>query len=177
MKNLIFFIALISNVSFAQQWQTKEGKPVPDSDAQKSGKYFGAQLVLTNKDEALYAAWNIPTEGVHIDTSSTVKRNESISAFIVFGGCKENAKGNCRLVVEFTVTQPDAKLYSQTTSPMEVWYEKKKPPQKALELSVDYLKIVFEEGEQVGNYEIVAKVSDLNANESITLKSGFTAKE
>ena len=176
MKHLIFLIVLVSNLTFAQQWHTKEGNKIPDSDSQKSGKSFGAQLVLTNKDKALYTAWNIPSEGVYIDTSSTVKRNQSISAFIVFGGCKESANGNCRLVVEFTVTQPDGKLYSQTP-PMEVWYEKKKPPQKALELSVDYLKIVFEEGEQVGNYEIIAKVSDLNANESLSLKSWFTARE
>lgn len=176
MKHLIFLIALISNISFAQQWHTKEGKAILDSDSQKSGKSFVAQLILTNKDKALYTAWNIPSEGVYIDSSSIVKRNEPISAFIVFGGCKEDNTGNCRLIVEFTVIQPDGNLYSQTP-PMEVWYEKKKPPKKALELSVDYLKIVFEEGEQIGNYEIVAKVSDLNANESLSLKSSFTTKE
>lgn len=176
MKHLIFLIVLISNLSFAQQWHTKEGRQIPDSDAQKSGKSFGAQLVLTNKDKALYTAWNIPSEGVYIDTSSTVKRNEAISAFVVFGGCKENSNGNCRLVVEFTVTQPDGKLYSQTP-PMEVWYEKKKPNQKALELSVEYLKIIFEKGEQVGRYEIIAKVSDLNSSESLSLKSWFMARE
>jgi hypothetical protein len=176
MKHLIFLIALVSNLSFAQQWRTQEGNKIPDSDSKKSGKSFGAQLVLTNKDKALYTAWNLPSEGIYIDTSSTVKRHQSISAFIVFDGCKESVKGNCRLVVEFTVIQPDGKLYSQTP-PMEVWHEKKKPPQKALELSVDYLKIVFEDGEQVGNYAIIAKVSDLNAHESISLKSKFTAQE
>jgi hypothetical protein len=176
MKHLLFIIALVANLSFAQQWHTEEGNPIPDSDAQKSGKSFGALLVLTSKDKELSTNWNKPSEGVAIDTSSTVRRNEAISAFIVFNGCKEDANGNCRLVVEFTVTQPDGKLYTQTPA-MEVWYEKKKPPPPALGLSVDYLKTVFEAGEQVGRYEITAKVSDLNSNESLILESWFVAEE
>ena len=176
MKHLLFFIALVANLSFAQQWHTEEGKPVPDSDAQKSGKSFGAQLIQTNKDEELSTNWNKPSEGVFVDTSSTVRRNEAISAFIVFTGLKEDADGNCRLVVEFTVTQPDGKLYAQTQA-MEVWYDKMKPPLPALGLSVDYLKTVFSPGELVGRYEILAKVSDLNSNQSLILESWFVAEE
>ena len=60
---------------------------------------------------------------------------------------------------------------------MEVWYDKMKPPPPALGLSVDYLKTVFSPGELVGRYEIVAKVSDMNSNESLILESWFLAED
>ncbi|MEH6584671.1 MAG: hypothetical protein V7754_22275 [Halioglobus sp.] len=174
----IFMLALLlcAASSYGQQWHGGDGKQLADTESQKSGQHFGAQLILTNSDEELSARWNVPSEGVDIDASDTVRRNESISAFIIFGGCKANSSGNCRLAVEYSVTQPDGKIYSQPP-PMEVWYDKEKPPGHSLELSVDYLKVVFEQGELVGKYEVVAKVTDLNADESIVLKSEFTASD
>ena len=176
MKYVLVLIIGLANLSYSQQWNTLGGVPIPNSDNQKSGGSFGAQLILTNDHSELTKKWNVPSEGVNIDTSNTVRRNESISAFIVFTGCRETENGDCQLVVEYTVLQPDGKLYSQTPK-MEVWYNKPKPDNGSLQLSVDYLKVIFEAGEQVGRYNLSAEVTDLISGEVLALKSSFTASD
>ena len=60
---------------------------------------------------------------------------------------------------------------------MEVWQNKPAPHARALELSVQYLKIVVEPHEPRGRYTIQAQVRDDNTGTVLTLQKVFSATD
>ena len=58
---------------------------------------------------------------------------------------------------------------------MEVWHAKMPPPNRSLQLSVDYLKVIVEPHEQRGKYVVDAEVWDNNAGSTVRLQKVFTA--
>ena len=157
-------------------WINKQGEILPDSESRKASGNFGAQLILVDDESQLFKVWATPSETVDLKTIDSVKINGFINAFVVFSGCKPDSKGNCSVAMRFRVIQPDGKVYANTP-PMEVWINKPAPPGKSLELSVDYLKIQIEPGEQLGQYVIYAQVRDNNTGTVLDLQSPFTASK
>jgi len=105
-----------------------------------------------------------------------VSINHPISSFVLFGGCQQDANGNCNVTMRFKVTQPDGGVYAETPE-MEVWKGRPAPPEHAIEASVDYLKIVVEPHEQRGAYVVMVTVTDQTAGTVLELKKQFTAKD
>jgi hypothetical protein len=155
-------------------WINKQGEKLPDAEDRKAVGDFGAQLIFTSDEQALFKKWATPSETVDLNTVESVAINQPISAFIVFSGCKPTAKGLCNVSMRFRVLQPDGKVYSETPA-MEVWQNKPAPRARALELSVQYLKIVVEPHEQRGRYTIQAQVRDDNTGGVLSLQKTFTA--
>lgn len=58
---------------------------------------------------------------------------------------------------------------------MEVWNNKPAPKAKSLELSIEYMKIIIEPKDQLGDYIVYANVKDENAGTSLQLKAPFRA--
>jgi hypothetical protein len=167
---------LFGGAAFSAQWTDKSGKTIPDQEGMKSAANFIAQIILTTDEQSLLKKWSTPSETVNVSTASTVERNKPISAFIVFGGCKVDQRENCNLVVKFKIFQTDGKVYADLPE-MEVWSGKPVPPNRSIQLSVAYLKVVIENGEQLGTYKVVAEVADKNAKESVSLFTAFNAVE
>ena len=155
-------------------WIDKQGASLPDAEDRKAVGDFGAQLIFTADEQALFKKWATPSETVDLNTVESVAINQPISAFIVFSGCKPTAKGKCNVSMRFRVIQPDGKVYSETPS-MEVWQNKPAPRARGLELSVQYLKIVVEPHEQRGRYTIQAQVCDDNTGAVLSLQKTFSA--
>jgi len=78
--------------------------------------------------------------------------------------------------MQITVYQPDGTVYSKLPI-MEVWSGKPVPPNRSLGLSVDYMRIIIEPGEQLGRYKVDTKVIDKISGKSMVLTSQFTAVE
>lgn len=171
-----FFLLYAASPAFSAQWIDKSGKSIPDTENMKSAENFIAQLILTTDEQSLLKKWNTPSETVNVNTSSTVERNSPISAFIVFGGCKVDQQGNCDLVTKFKIYQPDGKLYADLPE-MEVWSGKPVPPNRSIQLSIAYLKVVIENGEQLGKYRFESVVTDKVGKESVKISSVFEAIE
>ena len=171
----LFLLCGASSV-FSAQWVDKSGKSIPDDENIKSAENFIAQLILTTHEQDLLKKWDTPSETVEVKTSTTVERNNPISAFIVFGGCKVDQQGNCDFVTKFTIYQPDGKLYADLPE-MEVWSGKPVPPNRSIQLSVAYLKVVIEKGEQLGKYRVESVVTDKIGKERVKLSSVFEAIE
>jgi hypothetical protein len=169
-------ILMFSSLAFSAQWIDKSGKRIPDSNSVKSSKDFIAQLILTTNEQELFKKWATPSQTVNVSTSEVVERNNPISAFIIFGGCAVDSHGKCNLVASFKVYQPDGKIYANTPE-MEVWIDKPIPPNRTIELSVAYLKIVIENGELLGKYRIQANVTDKNSDQYVILTNEFKAIE
>ena len=109
---LAFTILLVLTSASVAGWIDRDGNPIPDSTDQKSIGEFGAWLLLTNNVEQALKKWSTPSKYVYLDTEKNYKRNEFISALIVFSGCKENELGHCNLTVKFKIIQPDGRLYA-----------------------------------------------------------------
>ena len=157
-------------------WISRSGQPIPNSESSKSVGRFAAQIVLVADERELVQNWRIPSEAVDVHTTNTVPPNGFINAFVVFGGCKANADGNCRVVMRFRVLKPDGGVYAETPQ-MEVWTDKPAPPGRSVELSVDYLKIRIEPNDLLGKYVIQTHVTDENAATEIELKAPFVASK
>ncbi len=155
-------------------WINMQGEALPDTENRKAIGDFGAQLILVRDEKELFKRWATPTEIVNVKTIDSVKVNGFINAFVVFSGCKPDAKGNCNVSMRFRVIQPDGKVYADTP-PMEVWENRPAPQGKTLELSVQYLKVHIEPKDQVGSYMIYTQVRDNNTGTVLQLQSPFTA--
>lgn len=166
-------LLLFPAIAFAG-WINKQGESLPDSDNRKAVGDFGAQLIFVGDENQLFNRWATPSETVDVKTIDSVKVNESINAFVVFSGCKPDKKGNCSVAMRFRVIQPDGKVYADTP-PMEVWDGKPAPRGKAIELSVQYLKVRIEPNDQLGKYVIYTQVRDNNTGKVLQLQSPFTA--
>ncbi|MCR4346860.1 MAG: hypothetical protein NUV55_06630 [Sulfuricaulis sp.] len=174
-KHTLMIILLISSTTNAG-WVDKQGNKIPDSDNMKSAGDLIAQLVITDNEAQVLKNWSTPSQSVYFPTADKIERNKIITAFIVFGGCAVDANGNCDLRMQITVYQPDGKIYSKLPV-MEVWSGKPVPPNRSLGLSVEYMRIIIEPGEQLGKYKIDTKVVDKISSNSMILTSHFTAVE
>lgn len=168
----VFLAALCYNANAG--WINKQGASLPDSEDRKAIGDFGAQLVFVTDEQALFKTWATPSETVSLNTVESVTINQPISAFVIFSGCKPTANGQCNVSMRFRVIQPDGKVYSETPA-MEVWQNKPAPRARALELSVQYLKVVVEPHEQRGRYTIQAQVRDDNTGSVLSLQKAFSA--
>ena len=177
MKRFSFVLAcfLLVPLIVNAGWQDREGNPQPDTPDKKSIGDFGAWLILTGKEDEAFKNWNTPSEGVYLDTEDKFKRNEFVSALVIFSGCGEDDKGNCNLAVKFKIFQPDGRVYSDM--PMqEAWIDKPSPG-RALQMSYGYMKVRIEDDEPLGTYEITVDVIDANSGKVIRLSSKFQVSE
>jgi len=171
----LMLIAVLCNSANAG-WINKQGTTLPDSEDRKAIGDFGSQLIFVNDELALFETWSKPSETVDVKTVDSVTINQPISAFVIFSGCKPTTKGQCNVSMRFRVIQPDGKIYSETPA-MEVWQNKPAPRNHALELSVQYLKIIVEPHEQRGRYTIQTQVRDDNTGVVLFLQKTFTASD
>ena len=174
-KIFIAFVCVCTSAANAN-WVDKQGNIVPDSDNMKSSRGLIVQQVTTDNEQEVLKNWGTPSQTVYFPTSDRIERNKIITTFMVFGGCATDSDGNCNLRMQITVYQPDGKIYSKLPN-MEVWSGKPVPPNKSLGLSVDYMRVIIEDGEQLGKYRIDTKIIDINSDNNILLTSYFTAIE
>ena len=171
MKTVVLSICLICCFwgTYANAgWMDKQGNPVPDAENMKSVGNLIALLILSDKEQQIFRNWRTPSESVYFPTIDTIERNKILTAVIVFAGCAENIKGNCDLVVQFTVFNPDNTLYSKLPV-MEVWSGKPNPPNNSLGLGVEYMRIIIEPGEQLGKYRLDAQIHDRHSGNRMLL--------
>ncbi|MCU7833933.1 MAG: hypothetical protein KZQ83_01680 [gamma proteobacterium symbiont of Taylorina sp.] len=173
-KHVLLTIALLFSSTVNAGWVDKQGNKIHDSNNMKSVGDLIAQLVITDGEAKVLKNWGTPSESVYFPTADIIKRNKIITAFIVFGGCAVNSKGNCDLRMQITVYQPDGAIYSKLPI-MEVWSGKPVPPNKGLGLSVEYMRVIIENGEQLGRYKVDTKIIDNISGNNMMLTSHFTA--
>lgn len=172
-KQIVSLFLLFYCIHANAGWINKQGQILPDEEHRKSIGDFGAELIFVDNEQKLFQRWAIPSETVNLNTIESISINKPISAFIIFSGCKSDTTGNCSVAMRFKVLQPDGKLYAKTQA-MEVWHNKPAPLNHTLGLSIEYLKIVVESHEQLGNYIVVAQVRDNISGDVISLQKTFS---
>lgn len=161
-----------ANTAVPSQWK-ENGQAVADTAEHKSVNGFGGQLLVVKDPQAFINEWLKP-ETPHIDVATNVKRGEIYGAFILFAGCRPDAKGICNAEVDYMLYKPDGSLYDERKG-QPLWKEPA-PPTANTQLSSAILGFRIETNDPSGEYTVKARVSDLNARISFDLETKFRVK-
>lgn len=179
MKRLLvsfFLCSLIFGITSAQAEWLYNKQPVTDSPYAKTDGEFGAMLMFTDKPNELFEAWNQDTLGVKTNFVEKIKLNKTLVAVIVFSNCAANKKGRANLTVDFTVLDPQGKIFAESKN-LEVWVNRPAPEYRNLEMSVDHIAITIKDGQQTGFYTVKALVHDKIARKALSLEHRFEVVE
>lgn len=135
---------------------------------------FGAIQIATTDPEDLFREWAKPTPGVNLTTMSQVRRNQPITTFIIFKGCRANPVGNCNVTVDFEVITPSGTLYAEHKG-AEVWVDRPAPPPGVIQLSVAGMGLGIEDKDALGDYKVRATTTDHVAGLSVQTEQVITA--
>ncbi len=167
----VFFLIILGNP--ANAWIDANGDPLEDTLARKSIGNFGAWLLLIDDEEKFYNEWIIPGT-LNVDTVKKIKKNSYITALIIFSGCVENRVGNCKVWVDFHITQPNGKLYAKIPN-QPLWIDRPRPKPGALQRGEAFIRIRIEPHEPLGTYRVRATIREENAKVTLTLENQFLA--
>jgi len=142
---------------------TPDGLTIEDTEYRKSVENFGAQLVITNKDDITLENGNAPSEGIYLPTTYKVQKGQLITALIAFKGCAQNQNGNCELTYKLKVLQPDGIVFADLPS------DKPAPEKDYFGLNVGYVRLVVKPNNQTGTYKFVADVQDHVSGKNLSL--------
>lgn len=130
-------------------------------------------LLLTPDVEKFYEEWRRP-ETPTIVITKTAYRGKPITAVVVFTGCKAR-RGNCRIIVDFTVLRPDGTEYGSAKS-VAAWVIKPGARKGIVQVSEATLGVVIEPQDPSGEYLVKASVHDRNAKLDLELAQPFTVE-
>ena len=153
-----------------------DGKPYPETEFRKTDGDFGAELIITHKEEESLKNWNTESKGVHFPTTEVFHKGKVITALIVFIGCKKLENNNCQLSQTHKIFQPDGKVYADIPE-SELWFNRQSPSDGTLGLAVDYVRLIVEPHEQLGEYTFEVIVKDYQSNKSLSLTKTITVVE
>jgi len=159
----------------AASWKA-DGKLVPDTEWAKSDGGFGAQLVLTDKPDDLFAAWEKPGPAVMLSETPTAARGLPTVGVILFAGCGANARGKCEATVRFTAETPDGKPWGEPVDG-ELWIDKPPADNGQMQLSVGNMGIIIDPGDPLGVYKVKGVITDEVTKKTMVLEKTFTAVE
>lgn len=117
--------------------------------------------IATDNTDRLLAEWAQPTPP-NLRTTTRTERNKPIHSFVIVGGCRRDELGNCDVVANFDVIDPDGAAYARQAD-VTVLKGPAPGPAVALRLSQASLGLIVEDGEKLGGYLVKVEVIDRNA--------------
>jgi len=164
MKNpFIFLLLVVMPIGSWAEFMTPDGLTIADTEYRKSVENFGAQLVITNKEEISLENGSAPSEGIYLPTTYKIQKGQIITALIAFKGCTQNKNGNCDLTYKLKVLQPDGIVFADLPS------DKPAPEENYFGLNVGFVRLVVKPSNQTGTYKFVADVQDHVSGTNLSL--------
>jgi len=168
-------ISVISTPGFPQTW-FENGEAAPSNKWRQSNGEFGVMQLLSDDPHAFLESWDKPTAGVLMQTTNQISRGNPIVSFVLFSGCKKDQHNKCNLTITFMVKAPSGKPYSHSDI-MEMWVNKPAPAQGVLQLSVNYMGVIIEPEDELGEYTVHAEITDHNSGHKLLTTQQFIAVE
>jgi hypothetical protein len=176
-KIIFLFLILLMVVSHplnaAESSWLNNGKPMQDTENEKSKDGFGVSLWLTSDD--INEQWNKP-EVPKITVTKRVKRNKPVYIAIMFIYPSVNEKGECDITADILIRQPDGKVYADIKD-FKIWKDRPAPPKDNIQLAEGSITIIIEDAEPLGSYSIDALVKDGVKQITLPLHYEFVAEE
>lgn len=140
----------------------------------RAGELLLLQL-WADDDQQFLKEWSQPTPP-RLSTSTSTVRNDPITMFIVFGGCKADSAGNCRLTGKVEFTDPDGLPYGPGHE-FRAWETRAPANSKLLMLSPASIGMIIEDGEKLGEYRVRLSVTDEVAGVTAVTEEELTVSE
>ena len=175
MKNaLIFFLSIIIPFSYAATdgWVTRDGKPVPNSNAIKSINGFGGWLIIT-PDSDWEKKWNTSPETIPYFTEATeVTYGMELSILTFFINPKTDDAGEIDILCDIKVTRPNGSL-SVNAKGIKCASGKLNGNPRNIRMVSAVIKYVGEKGDPPGKWIVEVTLKDKVRGIVIPLKAHF----
>jgi hypothetical protein len=167
------FFAVLSPIAQAA-WVDATGKPLPDTASMRSSGDLGVRILLTKDAKAFRKNWSASRTPPSTQVADTVRLGQSVTAFVVFHGCKANARGVCDLVCDFVVTNPDGK---QSPGKGGAVWNRKPPQPRYMQLGQTSLTAGFQPTDPVGAWKVIANVKDKVSGATLSVETDLAVTE
>lgn len=167
MKRLVLILTILLGFSLTAfaLWENKLKENVG------TNKGFGAQLWIVD-DPQFFERWNKPSEGFDFNSVNKAKRGVPVFIIILFANPGSNSKKLSDISCDLLVTDPSGKTYGELKDG-NCWRMKSSPPEGKIQLGIDYMAVIIEEGDLNGRYTVKAVVHDHVKNAKIKLRQYF----
>ncbi|WP_155836998.1 hypothetical protein [Paraburkholderia mimosarum] len=174
LKRLHILVLVLYAIPSMAGWIDHDGRAIPDRQDAKSFDGFGVMLVLTADEVAFMRAWNSSVQRPVLQTTKRVQRGKSVSAMLLFSGCKPNSAGTCDVSVTYRIAGPDGTV--QDAGPYNVW-QRTVPKPGIVELGDAHLTLGLANNDPIGKYVVSATITDRNAGASIAVSTTLTVTD
>ena len=165
-------VLFVANV-YAQDapgWRDAQGRPIPESDSQKSSKGFGGSLILT-PDADWAEKWARP-ETPHFTTTEVVKLGESVAALVFFVNPGADQNGQIRILCDYLMTRPDGSVSADKKGFVCAKGKLEGDPNR-VRLVEQIMGFQGEASDLEGTWTIKVRLSDAVRDASVELKTQF----
>jgi hypothetical protein len=173
-KATVLALTLICTSSaFAESgWKDADGKPVPETESQKSVAGFGGLLVVT-QDQGWEKKWNTtPDVAPQLAVSSTVKTGGELFILTMFTNPQLDATGKANVTVDIDVQRPNGSASTHTEGAVCFQGSLGGPPLNVY-LCGPVVGFVGEASDPVGTWSVRVTLKDTLRNVSVPLASTF----
>lgn len=119
--------------------------------------------------------WLDPVEIPTISAVPTMKRGETMGAFVELRGCKQNAHGRCNAGVNYTIYRPDGSTFTTRAVSQKgiLWKKQTRSAGRRSPKGLARMHFKFGKDDPAGEYKVKVKVADLNADISFEIELNF----
>jgi hypothetical protein len=141
----------------------------PLSHDEKNG--FSVLQVAVPDSAKFIAGWKLGAGGDSATTRTVA--NQPLFTFLIFRGCKADAKGNCDVVADYVIHRPDGTTNEENKN-FVVWNKAAPTDPKKPYLSDGALGYGVDDEGPFGDYRVIATVTDRVAGITLTTEQTLT---
>jgi hypothetical protein len=157
-------------------WITREGKPVPNSDAMKSIKGFGGWLMVT-PDADWKEKWNTsPDTAPNFRGASTVEYGKRLTILTFYSNPKTDVSGTIQVLCDIKLTRPDGSVPVDTKG-LDCASGKLQGGPRNVRLTSAVIDFIGEDGDPPGVWRVEINLTDKNRNVTVPLRAEFTLNQ
>lgn len=171
-KAALLVLALVAGPLSAQvAWKDEDGKPVPETESQKTVAGFGGLLVVT-PDKNWEEKWSSP-DPPHFSGASTVEKGGELFILTIFTNPQLDASGAANVTLDIDVKRPDGSTSSHAEG-AECFQGKLRGPLLNVYLCAQVVEFIGEPSDPVGDWAVRIKLIDNIRKVEIPLSTTFT---
>jgi hypothetical protein len=182
-------ILIAASHAFPLSWQNDN--PPGGETNYKEVNGFSGYLTLADDPREEVESWLDPVEIETLRAMPTMRRGKTMGAFVELRGCRRNAQGVCGVRVDYAIYKPDGSVFAtRAVRQKEILWKTQAPrrsyPERGRRTGAGIVsspakglaRMHFRLGKDdpVGEYQVKAKVTDLNAGVSFDLELNFYLK-
>lgn len=166
MKRVTLLLCLLLPTVAKAAWKGPDGQPIADGESRRSAGDFGASLVITPDEKKFQREWDTQPEPPSLRTTDTVRVGQSVSAMVLFHGCRADQAGHCNVVARYFLLRPGGQREAAGDGP--VWTQAPLPEGR-IQLGQSNLTMAFDGNDAPGEYTLIAEVEDKVAGYTLKL--------